>query len=98
MADHVKPWEFLRIIRSTHKLSFTKSIDSEYVEEVILRNEGNEKIFDFPLQINDYRHRVEISDQENLILSLKSRHQIAQEIDTLNVDVRLRLEFQLETV
>lgn len=62
-------------------------MDSEYVEEVILRNEGNEKIFDFPLPINDYLHRVEISDEANLILSLKSRHQITEELDTLNVDV-----------
>jgi hypothetical protein len=96
LADHVKPWESLRIIRSTRKLSFTKSIDSEYVEEVVLRNEGNEKIFDFPLPINDYRHRVEISDEENVTLSLKSRHQITQELDTLSGEVRLRLGFQLE--
>jgi hypothetical protein len=40
----------LRVVSSTHKLSFTKSIDSEYVEELTLRNDGIDKVFElFPV-------------------------------------------------
>lgn len=96
ISKNIRSWQSLKIVRSIRRLTFTKTKDSEYLEEIVLVNEGEEKILDFPLPINDYRHGIEIFDENGTVLSLKSRDKIIEELKAVDDEVRLQLQFQLE--
>ena len=83
-------------MRSIQRLSFSNSKDNSFTEEIVLSNQGDKSISDFPLPIANYKHKLEVFDESSSILSWKDRREIYEILDSTEEDVRLRLNNQLD--
>ena len=96
MFEYQKSWESLRIVRSVNRITFTNSRDNEFTEEIVIKNNRYISICDFPLPIADFKHELAILDEDNSTLSIKSREQIINEIETLDSNLKPILQFQFD--